>query len=107
MVNNYLMSITMSEELLNSSQIIMLRQLKPEIADDKLQLYRKYLELERNENGESQPKDVSDRVSIKVYVHKQHRELLNDYCSITGQSVSALIRELTLQHIQTTVEKYS
>lgn len=94
-------------DLLNSSQIIMLRQLQSEVTKDKLELYKSYLELQRNENGESQPKDVSDRVSIKVYVHKDHRELLNDYCSITGQSVSALIRELTLQHITATIEQYS
>ncbi|WP_066122501.1 hypothetical protein [Geminocystis sp. NIES-3709] len=85
----------------------MLGRLKPSVTKEKTDFYLDYLELNRNSKGESVAKDTTDMVSIKVYVHKQHRELLNDYCAITGQSVSALIRELTLQHIKETIERYS
>lgn len=87
---------------LNSLQINALQKI--DITEEKITELLSYMELARDENGASAPKDNTDRVSVKVYLHKEHRELLNEYCTVTNQSVSQFIRKVTLQHIKATVD---
>lgn len=96
----------MKTEDLNSMQQEMLAKLAKEYPPEEYSRYLAYLENVRSPNGAVASKDTSDRVSIKIYVHKDHRNLLNEYCNLTGTNVSRLIRELTLDYIAKDLESY-
>lgn len=88
------------DKQLNIAQRNMLLQLEDELTDEKIEKYMTTMGLVRNELGESDIKPVKYHTSLKVYVHPDHRNLMNNFCQITGESVSHLIRRLTLEHIK-------
>lgn len=94
----------------NIPQINVLNELEQELTDEKIEKYMTAMSLARNELGVSIPKPDQKRnisyTSIKFYVHPDHREVLNNFCQITGETVSYLIRRLTIEHMKNEIAKH-
>lgn len=90
---------------LNIAQRNMLTDLADRVTDDKMEMYLDAMQLKRNELHQSVEKPLKYHTSLKVYVHPEHRDLLNHYCTITGETVSNLIRRLTLEYVKKNIQE--
>lgn len=90
---------------LNIAQRNIMLGLADQVTEEKIEEYMTAMSLIRSDDGTSDFKPVKYSTSLKVYVHPDHRQLMNDFCQITGESVSHMIRRLTLAHIKAEIEK--
>lgn len=83
-------------------QMYGLKELLKELNEDKLTEWKDAFEKQRAEDGtviaSNCPPDK--KVGIKVYVHKDMRDILNEYCTLSNMKLSDLIRELLLNHLR-------
>lgn len=83
-------------------QLYGIDQLLKELNEEKLIEWQTAFEKQRSSNGtvttSNCPQDK--KVGIKVYVHKDMRDLLNEYCTLSNTKLSDLIRELLINHLR-------
>lgn len=83
-------------------QLYAIDQLLKGITDEQLTEWRTAFEKQRSANGtvitSNCPPEL--KVGIKVYVHKDMRDTLNEYCTLSNTKLSDLIRELLINHLR-------